>query len=403
MRLCARPCKTLLKTEQRIEGIYLYAPSVVSEVYCRGKALKLWEYLKDRPLKVPSTVSVFKLFVLRPDFLKLEQNSWVSLLTLRFLAEQSIQFLNLAYLAIYHIMKLPFFSGLKLRVYDSINSLSHLYPNEEFSMLEDIVKELFRYLSRPERVNKDEIEFFFRVVTGMQSGLLEINSVDWRRILGMVLDRILYLPEVGGELGLLAAYSSSLFENHFGHKGFFVFILEYLYSNQAWGIKSSAIFESIIERNSKYLRIQGPVLLKLLLKYTQKHKHTSIKEVTESILMLLENCKEIETFNVSELFEKFVFQIYGIQPLLAAQVLFIWGQKSEILSFFKTFKSFLGKYQQPGPGRMVLSQCRERVESETRKKRVRLDFIQKLIDFLYECIALAQKDLDSGVLKVKIR
>lgn len=403
VRLCGRPCRTRQNIEQRIESVYLFAPCVVTEAYCRGKALKFWEYLKDRPMKISHSISVFKLIISRPDFLNVETNSLISLLTPRFLAELNIQFLNLAYLAIYRIIKLPFFTNLKLKVYDSINSLSYLYPNEEVSIMEDIIKELFNCLSKPDKITKHEIEFFLRLISGMHSNLTENNSLDWRRIYGLVLDRILYLTEIDAELDLLTAYSGSLFENHFVHKGFFVYILDYLYSNQAWGSKSSAIFEAIIIKNSKYLRIQGPVLLELFLQYIKRHKNTQIKEVTQCILILLENCKEIETFNFSELFEKFIIQFYEVQNVLIQQVLIIWCQKSEILSFFKTFKNFLTKYQQFGPARIVLSQCRKRVKNEIKKKNVRLDFIQKLLDFLYECINLAQKEINSGVLKVRVK
>ena len=180
-RLCCRPFKKRLTIKERVQSIFTQAPSPPSELYCKHKAVKIYEYLKDRRSQIQNCISEFKLIIssiATESYAESETNITILLYSLRTLAEHLKEFLPITYNFLYQLMQNPYFIHVKVIVYETLRITTEMYPDENINDLEDIMIELIKYLSEPKNVSQHEIKLLSAIIVPLHDKSARNNFFD---------------------------------------------------------------------------------------------------------------------------------------------------------------------------------------------------------------------------------
>lgn len=395
-RLCCRPFRKKLTLKERIESIFTQAPIMVTESYCRNKGLKLCEYLKDRRTQISSCVSEFKLKIshLTSDS---ERSCTIILLTLKSMSESLKDFLHITYICILTSLKLPFFSNIKSEVYETLKTTTSLYPEEEANVLEDILNELLRYLTEPKNLTKQEINLLQNLLVPIHTKLAENSAFDWKKLTGLILERIITSGEVDDEVLLLETFCKELFEFGVIRDEFFKFLISFLHTKEAWN-KGAKIFESVMFN----LDDHGSVIIKLMTDYLLSHNSANLIGVAECMVVILNHIDSVNVINFSEKFKKVLTQLILADGQVASKVLKLWSFKVDSVSFFRLYRDVLIGNRKKGAEVIVL-ECNKRIVSEMGKKKVLGQFLQSLVEVCFESIAGLKDKYSDFVFKVWFR
>lgn len=395
-RLCCRPCRKQLTLQQRIDNIFSQSPIQITEAYCRNKGSKLCEYLKDRRSQIPSCISRYKLLITQIPSESSERTSTIILLTLKSMTEQIKDFLNLTYLAILQILKMPYFTNLKTEVYETLKTVTSLYPDSEPHTLEDILSEILRYLAEPKNLTKQEINLLQNLLIPIHTKITENNVFDWKKLTELILDKIVSDSEAEEELELLRTFSKELFEASVIRDEFFKVLIQYLHTKEAWSKGSLRIFKAVIGNANEH----GSYIVKLLFEYLHRYKSLNLMSVGECIVIVLKNSEGIDTIYYSELFKRMIIKIVASNNTLGNEILDVWAQKANNSSFFKLFADVLLRGAKKTSYELIITGCKRKVEYELGRKKPSVHFLQGLLDIIYECVDSLRCNFSEVVFKV---
>lgn len=306
------------------------------------------------------------------------------------------EFLNLTYLAILQILKMPFFSNLKSEVYETLKTVTTLYPDSEPHTLEDILNEILRYLAEPKNLTKQEINLLQNLLTPMQTKITENNVFDWKKLTELILDKIVADSESEDELELLNTFSKELFEGSVIRDEFFRNLIKYLHKKEAWGSGALRIFKSVIKNVTE----NGSYVVKMLFEYLQTYKCLNLVSVGECIVVVIQNCESIDTIYYSDLFKKIMLKIIASNNELGSEILENWAQKANSLSFFKLFTEIIIRGIKKTSHEIIINACKQKIELELNKKKPSAQFLHGLLDVIYECVSSLRYSFTETVFKV---
>lgn len=395
-RLCCRPCRKQLTLQERIDNIFSQSPNQITEAYCRNKGTKLCEYLKDRRSQIPSCISRFKLLISQIQQESSERTATIILLTLKSMTELLKEFLNLTYLTILQILKMPFFSNLKSEVYETLKTVTNLYPDSEPHTLEDILNEILRYLAEPKNLTKQEISLLQNLLTPIHAKITENNVFDWRKLTELILDKIVADCESEEELELLNTFSKELFEGSVIRDEFFRNLIKYLHRKEAWGNGALRIFKAVTGNITEH----GSYVVKMLFEYLQNYKCLNLVNVGECLVVVIQKSENIDTIYYSDLFKKIMLKIIASNNELGSEILENWAQKANFLSFFKLFSEILLRGIRKTSHEIIINACKQKIELELNKKKSSAQFLHGLLDVIYECVGNLRYSFNDTVFKV---
>lgn len=384
-RLCCRPCRKKQTTRQRVQNIYTFAPIQLTENYCKNKAIKISEYLKDRRSQVKHCVQAFKVIIqsIPYDFnAESERYIMITIYSLRSLCEYSKDFLPITYLLLYTLMKLPYFSEVKSAVYETLRITTIMYPDEDVNALGDIMTELVKYLSDPKNVSKSEIKFLSSISAPLHDRIVENSCFDWRNLVELILERILANSEVTDELVLLSTLSKLLLNISSIGENFLIYLINFFDKNKSWSHDSSKIFDSIIQGNKKYFIEKSSTVLKVFVDYLLEKKNKDTILIVECLDLIIANSEVINTSHYSSSWKKVVLNIMKDSSTSATQLLELWIFKADVISFFKLLKDVL-LVRTTSAGKMVFAVCKKKIEFEFDKQCPNW-FLQPMLELIYE-------------------
>jgi hypothetical protein len=402
-RLCCRPCKKQITIKQRIQNIYQMAPIQITELYCKNKSSKICEYLKDRRSHIPKCVQEFKSIISSISAEFSAENERVCLLTLyslRSFSEHFMEFLPLTYNFIYQLMQKAYFSSMKIAVYDTLRMMSQSYPEEDMNDLEDIMNELIKYLSDPKNVTKHEIKLLSSILIPLHEKIAGNNGFDWKKLLTLILDRVISGEDFEEELALLKRFSKILLEIKTISEVFLGFVIKYIDSNNAWHKNSTFIIKAVLEGNKEYFLEKASSFFKEIVEFVQVNKKKNAVSVVECLMLIIDHAETINTWHFSQLFEEMIVKIVDSSNTLGTELLKLWATKADFPSFARFYKDFVFKEKINSTIKTIVSICKTRMQQEFKKIRSGTQYLQPLVEMIYEILTEIKSRQSAFMLKV---
>jgi hypothetical protein len=302
-------------------------------------------------------------------------------------------------MCILKILKLPYFSNVKTEVYETLKTTTSLYPDDEANTLEDILNEILRYLTEPKNLTNLEINLLQSLLVPIHTKIAENNAFDWKKLTSLILERIIESGEFEDEVHLLKTFCKELFEFGMIRDEFFKFLLNFLHKKEAWGRGAIQIFKSVTFK----LDDQGSVIIRLMTDYALSNKTTNPVNIGECLIVVLENQESVNTINFSDKFKKFIKKLDLADGQVAQQVLKLWSQKVDVLSFFRLYRDILIGTEKKNQFFNALGECNTRITFEMKKKKTQTLFVQSVVDVVFECIADVKENYSEFVFKVRFK
>ena len=312
------------------------------------------------------------------------------------MTEQLKDFLNLTYLTILQILKMPFFTNLKTEVYETLKAVTSLYPDSEAHLLEDILNEILRYLAEPKNLTKQEINLLQNLLIPIHTKITDNNVFDWKKLTELILDKIVSDSEAEEELELLRTFSKELFEVSVIRDEFFKELIGYLHRKEAWSQGPLRIFKAVIGNANEH----GSYIVKLLFEYLHRYKSLNLISVAECIVIVLKNSEGVNTIYYSDLFKRILIKILASNNTLGNEILDVWSQKANISSFFKLFADVLLRGAKKTSYELIINGCKRKVEYELGRKKPSVHILQGLLDIVYEGVENLRYNFSEVVFKV---
>lgn len=385
-RLCCRPCKKQLTIKQRVSIIYEQAPIEITENYCKNKASKISDYLKDRKNQISRCIAEFKEKISKissDSSAESQRTILLSLYTLRVLTENFEDFLPITYHLILQTMKMDCFQALKTSVYKTIEFITLLYPDKEINTLEDIMSELISHLTELKNVEDEEIKLLSNIIKPLQSKIAGNTYFDWQKLVRLILEKIIAKDDCPKELSLLTSFSEILCDANATGQQFVHFLIQYLHENKEWGEKSSQIFKAIIKGKNSFFKDQSSTVFQDLIEYIKKHEEIDSLSVAGCLKMIIDNSETINTQHYSDTFESVIKKIIRSGNDVGEKILESWINKADVQSYFKLLKHIIYRKKIKSTYKQMLFVCKKRIDTEFSKSELSETFFLPLFDTIY--------------------
>jgi hypothetical protein len=397
-RLCCRVCRTPTTITNRIEKIYTDSPTEPSETYYKNRTNKIYEILKDQRSKIPECVKLLesKAKLESNNNLNTEKNIKITLYILRQLSIHLKEFLPLTHHYLQDLICEKYFNDIKDLVYETLILITDNCPDEDIIGLEDIIKQLLKYLKDPSNVSKKDIKLLERLVVPLKGRIVGNSIIDWKKLAELVLDRIEGNEDTEEDFKLLGSLSKVLLSANSIGDLFLEHLAEYLFNKNLPGDKSSLVFQAIISQNRSYFNENGSDAIRVLCSYIKSHK--SYDNTLNTLILVIQNSKNISIINYSSLFESIIIDIISHSHTIGTEILDLLMSKIDEKSFFifsRNILSYSSKKTQA-----IFSLCKKKINAEISSKKCSVVFLKLLLELVYDTINLIKAEYNKYLLKV---